>query len=114
MTLSTRYPAARFALALVSAWTGRTDRSIAEYQEAIKLNPSYAAAHVMLGAWLTYTGAADRAILLVEKGISEASRTSRVALVAPVRVILAAACTTVGNGVANGASRGLRRHRGRG
>ena len=30
------------------------------------------------------------------------------------RVMLAAACTAVGDGVANGASRGLRRHRGRG
>jgi tetratricopeptide (TPR) repeat protein len=69
VTLDPRYPAARFALALVSAWTGRTDRSVAEYQEAIKLNPSYAAAHVMLGAWLTYTGAPDQAIPLIEKGI---------------------------------------------
>ena len=59
VTLDPRYPAARFVLALVSAWTGRTDRSVAEYQEAIKLNPSYAAAHVMLGAWLTYMGEPD-------------------------------------------------------
>ena len=48
-----------------------------------------------------------------EAGISEASQKSRVAL-APVRVMLAAACTAVGDGVANGAGRGLRRHRGRG
>lgn len=69
VTLDPRYPAARFALALVSAWTGRTDRSVAEYQEAISLNPSYAAANVMLGAWLTYMGEPDNAIPLIEKGI---------------------------------------------
>ena len=60
------------------------------------------------GRWIRTSSTAAR-----EPGISEASRTSRVAL-APVRVVLAAACTAVGDGVANGASRGLRRHRGRG
>ena len=69
VSLDPRYPAARFALALVSSWSGRTDRSVAEYKEAVKLNPSYAAAHVMLGAWLTYMGEPEKAIPLVENGI---------------------------------------------
>jgi adenylate cyclase len=69
VSLDPRYPAARFALALVSSWTGRTDRSVAEYKEAVKLNPSYAAAHVMLGAWLTYMGDPEKAIPLIENGI---------------------------------------------
>jgi adenylate cyclase len=69
VSLDPRYPAARFALALVSSWTGRTGRSVAEYKEAVKLNPSYAAAHVMLGAWLTYMGEPEKAIPLVENGI---------------------------------------------
>src|SRR6516164_6825432 len=47
VALDGRYPAAHFALALVCAWTGRFDRSAAEYQEAVNLNPSYAAAYVM-------------------------------------------------------------------
>ena len=69
VSLDPRYPAARFALALVSSWTGRTDRSVAEYKEAVKLNPSYAAAHVMLGAWLTYMGEPEKAIPAIENGI---------------------------------------------
>jgi len=69
VALDARYPAARFALALVCAWTGRFDRSVAEYQEAADLNPSYAAAHVMLGSSFTYRGQPERGITSVEKGI---------------------------------------------
>ena len=69
VTLDVRYPAARFALALVCAWTGRSDRSVAEFQEAINLNPSYAAAHVILGSMLTYRGQPEDGIVLVQKGI---------------------------------------------
>jgi adenylate cyclase len=53
VALEARYPVARFALALVCAWTGRFDRSVTEYQEAVNLNPSYPAAHVMLGSSFT-------------------------------------------------------------
>jgi adenylate cyclase len=67
--LDTRYPNAHFALALVCAWTGRFDRSGTEYQEAANLNPSYAAAHVMLGSNLTYRGQPEEAVAFVEKGI---------------------------------------------
>jgi len=69
VALDARYPAARFALALVCAWTSRFDRSVAEYQEAADLNPSYAAAHVMLGSSFTYRGQPERGITSVEKGI---------------------------------------------
>ena len=31
-------------------WTARSDRAIAEFKEAIKLNPSFAAAHAVLGS----------------------------------------------------------------
>jgi adenylate cyclase len=69
VVLDPRNPAARFALALVCAWTGRSDRSMAEYREAVNLNPSYAAANVMLGHRLAYAGRPEEAIPLVEKGI---------------------------------------------
>jgi adenylate cyclase len=69
VALDARYPVARFALALVCAWTGRFDRSVAEYQETVNLNPSYAAAHVMLGSSFTYRGQPENGIALVEKGI---------------------------------------------
>ena len=64
-----RYPAARFALALVCAWTGRSDRSVAEFQEAIDLNPSYAAANAILGGMFTVRGQPEKGLALVEKGI---------------------------------------------
>jgi adenylate cyclase len=69
VALDARYPNAHFALALVCAWTGRFDRSGAEYQEAANLNPSHAAAHVMLGSNLTYRGQPEEAVAFVEKGI---------------------------------------------
>jgi adenylate cyclase len=69
IALDARYPIAHFALALVCAWTGRFDRSAAEYQEAANLNPSYAAAHVMLGSNFTYRGQPEDGVALVEKGI---------------------------------------------
>ena len=42
---------------------------MAEYQEAINLNPSYAPAHVMLGAVYTYRGEPEKALSLCEQGI---------------------------------------------
>lgn len=50
-------------------WTRRSDRAIAEFQEAIKLNPSFAAAHVLLGQMYLYGGRPEEAIELAEKGI---------------------------------------------
>ena len=43
-------------------WTRRSERAIAEFEEAIKLNPSYAAAHVMLGQMYLYAGRPEEAI----------------------------------------------------
>jgi adenylate cyclase len=42
---------------------------MAEFQEAIRLNPSYAAAHVVLGQMYLYGGRAEEAIVQAEKGI---------------------------------------------
>jgi adenylate cyclase len=67
--LDGRYPAARFVLGLVCIWTRRLDRAVAEFREAIKLNPSYSAACVLLGQTFTYKGQPEEAIPLVQKGI---------------------------------------------
>jgi len=64
-----RYPNARFALALTCMYTHRSDRAIAEFEEAIKLNPSFAAAHAVLGHMLTYAGRPEETIPLVETAI---------------------------------------------
>jgi TolB-like protein/Tfp pilus assembly protein PilF len=64
-----RYPNARFALALTCMYTHRSDRAIAEFGQAIKLNPSFAAAHAVLGHMLTYAGRPEETIPLVEKAI---------------------------------------------
>src|SRR5439155_22411399 len=50
-------------------WTRRSERAMAEFQEAIKLNPSFAAAHVLLGQMYLYQGRLTEAIELAEKGI---------------------------------------------
>jgi len=63
------YPNARFALALTCMYTHRSDRAIAEFEQAIKLNPSFAAAHAVLGHMLTYAGRPEETIPLVDKAI---------------------------------------------
>jgi adenylate cyclase len=68
--LDARYPGAHFALGLICMWTSRFDRAVSEFREAIHLNPSFAAAYVLLGQMLTYDGRAEEAIPLAEKGIS--------------------------------------------
>jgi tetratricopeptide (TPR) repeat protein len=50
-------------------YTHRSERSISEFEDAIRLNPSFAAAHAVLGHMLTYAGRPDETIPLVEKGI---------------------------------------------
>jgi TolB-like protein/class 3 adenylate cyclase len=67
--VDSRYPNARFALALTCMYTHRSDRAIAEFEEAIKLNPSFAAAHAVLGHMLTYAGRPEETIPLVETAI---------------------------------------------
>jgi adenylate cyclase len=69
IALDVRYPNARFALALICMWTGRSDRAANEFAEAIKLNPSFAAAHAVLGAVLNFRGNPEDAVVSVKSGI---------------------------------------------
>jgi TolB-like protein len=69
VTLDARYPNARFALGLACMYTHRSDRAMAEMRQAIELNPSFAAAHAILGHMLTYIGRPEETIPLVEKAI---------------------------------------------
>jgi tetratricopeptide (TPR) repeat protein len=50
-------------------FTLRPERGIAAFEEAIRLNPSFAAAHVLLGQMYLYAGRREEAIELAEKGI---------------------------------------------
>jgi adenylate cyclase len=50
-------------------WTSRAERAIAAFREAIKLNPSFAAAHVLLGQMCLYAGRPEEAIEQAETGI---------------------------------------------
>jgi adenylate cyclase len=50
-------------------WTSRSDRAIGAFEEAIRLNPSFAAAHVLLGQMYLYRGRPEETIRLAEKGI---------------------------------------------
>jgi adenylate cyclase len=69
VALDSRYPDAHFALGLVCMWTRRFDRAIAEFREAINLNPSFAAPHVLLGQMHLYRGHPEEAVIFAEKGI---------------------------------------------
>jgi adenylate cyclase len=50
-------------------WTRRSERAIAAFEEAIKFNPSFAAAHVLLGQMYLYAGRREETIEQAEKGI---------------------------------------------
>lgn len=67
--LDARYPNAHFALGLVCMWTRRSDRAMAAFREAINLNPSFAAAHVLLGQMYLYRDDPAETIALAEQGI---------------------------------------------
>ena len=43
-------------------WTSRAECGIAAFEEAIRLNPSFAAAHVLLGQMYLYAGRREEAI----------------------------------------------------
>ena len=69
VSLDPRHPAAHFALGLVCMWTHRSNLAMSSFHEAITLNPSYAAAQVVLAQMHLYRGDPKEAIELAEKGI---------------------------------------------
>jgi tetratricopeptide (TPR) repeat protein len=75
-------------------WTRRSERAMAEFQEAIKLNPSYAAAHVVLGQMYLYGGRPEEAIAQAENGIRLSPTDPRLSLWLPA---LAGAHYCLGN-----------------
>src|SRR5215472_14128307 len=62
VALDARYPNAHFALGLVCMWTSRSDRAVAAFQEAIRLKPSFAAAHVLLGQMYLFASRPEETI----------------------------------------------------
>ena len=77
VNLDARYPAGHFALGLVCMWMHRSDLAMSSFQEAINHNPSFAAAHVLLGQMHLYRGHPEEAIALAEKGIRLSPRDPR-------------------------------------
>jgi TolB-like protein/class 3 adenylate cyclase/Tfp pilus assembly protein PilF len=70
VALDARYPNAHFALAVTCMYTHRPERATAEFEGAIRLNPSFAAAHAVLGHHLLNNGGRpEETIPLVEKAI---------------------------------------------
>jgi adenylate cyclase len=77
VALDARYPNAHFSLALICMWTGRTERAAAEFEEAIKLNPSFAAAHAVLGVVFTFLGKPGVGVECIGKGLQLSPRDPR-------------------------------------
>ena len=77
VALDPRYPVAHFALGLISMWSGRIDCAVAEFKEAIKLNPSFAAAHAILGSVIIIAVNRRRRLRVSKKG-SALARATRV------------------------------------
>ncbi len=69
ITIDTRNPAAHFALGTACLWTGRIEAGIAAMEDALALNPSFAAAHANLAFLLNYCGRPQDAAQSVQKAI---------------------------------------------
>src|SRR6516225_6903858 len=69
VALDVRYPQAHFVLGLVCGWTHRSDRALAEFREATKLNPSFTAALICVGQRFSYMGQPQEAVSLIDRGI---------------------------------------------
>jgi tetratricopeptide (TPR) repeat protein len=54
---------------MASLWTGRTEIGVPAMQDAIALNPSFAAAHARLGFLLNYCARAEEAAEYVLRAI---------------------------------------------
>ena len=69
VALDSRYPIAHFALGIVCMRTRRSDLAMAEFQEAIRRNPSFANPYVFLAQMYRDRRQPEEAIALAEKGI---------------------------------------------
>jgi adenylate cyclase len=69
VALDGRDPTARFVLGLAAMHVRQSELAIAQMRQAITLNPSYSAAHVILGQLINYAGHPDEAIDLIQRGM---------------------------------------------
>jgi TolB-like protein/DNA-binding SARP family transcriptional activator len=83
VSIDARNPAAHFALGTACLWTGRIEVGIKAMEDAIALNPSFAAAHANLAFLLNYCGRSDQAAEYVLKAIRLSPYDSRMFLWLP-------------------------------
>jgi adenylate cyclase len=69
VALDSRDPTARFVLGLAAMHVNQPELAIAQMRQAITLNPSFSAAHVILGQLMNYAGHSEEAIGLIERGM---------------------------------------------
>jgi adenylate cyclase len=67
--LDARDPLAHYALGLACLHSKRIPLGVREMEEAVRLNPSYAAAHANLGNFYNYLGRPDEALELVKRAL---------------------------------------------
>jgi TolB-like protein/Tfp pilus assembly protein PilF len=69
IALDSRAPFAHFAFGSSAMFLGRTEQALAEMKEAVRLNPSHAAAHAIMAHLLCYTGRPTEALQSIEKAL---------------------------------------------
>jgi len=81
--LDGRSPFAHFALGSTSMFLGRTEQALAEMQEVVRVNPSYAAAHAIMAHLLCYTGRPVEAVESIQRALRLSPHDPRLGLWIP-------------------------------